>query len=324
MPKAKRQPPVKTSGKARTYISDNYGVELKEHSGLQEVRVGHVWYNLLTNNGSVHTVTKKLMECCGNSSHTQVLRQHVDRLHKSYQRLTGSLATGERFLDFKKECHKTLQVNNSDLRVLSIDSTSCSEVEPMPVCESSIEDAVSSVIDPLSTPEVAPMESEPPCESSINEVAEERLPSTMVLSHSGVQTRNFNSAATIAALRSQVAHYKGRVARLMREKKRLRRLLKERLVKKLKETVNRRDAKIRKLNTKLTPELLKFLRNKQRREKYMKNKFADRVTEYKAREKAMKQQLQQSEKNVLELTQEMSAMQNGPPGPVLREGKSKQ
>ena len=33
-----------------TYISVNYGVELKEHSGLQEVRVGDVWYNLLTNN----------------------------------------------------------------------------------------------------------------------------------------------------------------------------------------------------------------------------------------------------------------------------------
>ena len=132
------------------------------------------------------------------------------------------------------------------------------------------------------------------------------------------------SAATIAALRSQVAHYKGRVARLIREKKRLRILLKERLVNKLKETVKRRDAKIRKLNTKLTSEQIKFLRNKQRREKYMRDKFVDRVTEYKTREKAMKQQLQQSEKNVVELTQEMTAVQNSPPSPVLREGKSKQ
>ena len=42
MAKATRQPPVKICGEARTYINDNYSVEVKEHSGLQEVRVGHV------------------------------------------------------------------------------------------------------------------------------------------------------------------------------------------------------------------------------------------------------------------------------------------
>ena len=47
MVKAKRQPPVKTCGETRTYVGDNYGAELKEHSGLQEIRVGHVWYNLI-------------------------------------------------------------------------------------------------------------------------------------------------------------------------------------------------------------------------------------------------------------------------------------
>ena len=67
----------------------------------------------------------------------------------------------------------------------------------------------------------------------------------MVLSHSGVQTRNFKPAATIAALRSQVGtNYKGRAAPLIREKKRLRRSPREKNVEKLKEIVKRRNAKI--------------------------------------------------------------------------------
>ena len=42
------------------------------------------------------------------------------------------------------------------------------------------------------------------------------------------------------------------------------------------------------------------------------------------REKAMKQQLKQIEKNVVELLQKIAAMQTGPTCPVLRDGKSKQ